>query len=265
MDKLIILTPWENKPSVRTALGETRLNEWLKATSGIDDRVIDLYTKKLNASDANSLIADWQMDPNTGVITITRKDGSKYSFDLNIEKIPVNMYMTSDAVLVLETDDGQQYTADLKGLIDTYVFKDSDTISFSMKSVGSTKEVTAVIKAGSITGDLLDPDYLAQIIQNVNTAGAYAVSAGQSAAEAKRWAVGDPINFPGSETDNSKYYSEQSAKSAKLAEETAKISLPKFHIDIRNMHLIGEFGAPLHFFIDENGHLQSKILEEVTA
>ncbi len=28
------------------------------------------------------------------------------------------------------------------------------------------------------------------------------------------------------------------------------------------MHLIGEFGAPLHFFIDENGHLQSEIIEE---
>lgn len=247
---------------MRTPLGQTRLNKWLEATSVIDDRVLDLYTRKLNAADANSLIADWQMDPDTGVITITRKDGSKYNFDLNIEKIPVNMYMTPDAVLVLETDDGQQYTADLKGLIDTYTFKDSDTIAFSMQTTNGAKEVTAVIKAGSITGDLLDPDYLAQIIQQVNTAGAYAVSAGESAAEAKRWAVGDPLNYPGSELDNAKKYAEDAAKSAALAEQTAKISLPKFHIDLETMELIGEWDPPLNFYIDDEGCLISEIIEE---
>lgn len=254
---------WENKPSVKTPLGESRLNPINRSINLMDDRICALDTTKLNASDANRLIADWQMDEETGVITITRKDGSKYSFDLNIEKIPINMYMTPDAVLVLETDDGEQYEADLKGLIDTYVFKDSGTIAFNMQAVGSTKEVTAVIKAGSITGDMLDPDYLAQIIQQVNTAGAYAVSAGQSAAEAKRWAVGDPVNVPESVGDNAKAYAEAAAKSAKLAEETAKISLPRFHIDLDTMELIGEWDPPLNFYIDDEGCLISEIIEEV--
>lgn len=260
MDKaLTIITPWKNKPSVRTPLGESRLNPWLKATDIIDDRVLELYGIKLDKSVANGLVKEWKIDEKTGVITVTKFDGSTTQFDLNIEKIPVNMYMTPEAVLVLETDDGQQYTADLKGLIDTYVFKDSDTIAFSIQIVGATKEVTAIIKAGSITGDLLDPNYLAQIIQQVNTAGAYAVSAEQSAAEAKRWTIGDPVNFPGSETDNAKYYSEQSKKAAELAESTARLNLPTFRIALNNMHLMGMIGKPLFFRIDENGHMMSKV------
>lgn len=254
---------WENKPSVKTPLGESRLNPINRSINTMDDRICALDTTKLNASDANSLIADWQMNPDTGVITVARKDGSKYSFDLNIEKIPVNLYMTPDAVLVLETDDGQQYTADLKGLIDTYIFKDSSTIAFSMQAVGSTKEVTAVIKAGSITRDMLDPDYLAEILQSVTTAEAYAISAASSAAESKRWAVGDPVNVPESVGDNAKAYAEAAAKSAALAEETAKISLPRFHIDLDTMELIGEWDPPLNFYIDDEGCLIYEIIEEV--
>lgn len=225
----------------------------------MDDRICALDTLKFDVSDANILIKGWDINTKTGVITVTKYDNSTIQFDLNLEKIPVNMYMTPDAVLVLETDDGQQYTADLKGLIDTYIFKDSDTIAFSMQTVGGTKEVTAIIKAGSITGDLLDPDYLAQIIQQVNTAGAYAVSAEQSVAESKRWTIGDPVNFPGSETDNAKYYSEQSKKAAELAESTAKLNLPTFRIALNNMHLMGMIGKPLFFRIDENGHMMSKV------
>lgn len=264
MDKALpAMIPWENKDSVRTPLSETRLNPWLEATNIIDDRVLELYGIKLDKTTANSMTAGIAIDTKTGIITEIKLDGTRTSWDLNLEKIPLRMYMTKDAVLILETDDGEHFEADLKGLIDTYKFKNSNTISFSMEVKDGTKEVTAIIRKGSITGDLLDPDYLAQIIQSLNIAQAQAQAAAYSALESRRWAIGDPINFPGSETDNAKEYANQAKKAAEFATETVKINLPRFFITLDDMELNGDFDTPLNFYIDEEGYLNSEIISEV--
>lgn len=263
MDKAFTMFLWENEPSVKTPINETNLNSMNHAINVIDNRVIGLDTSKLSVQTANSMTKDITIDVKTGIITETKLDGSQKTWDFNVEKIPVRFFLEDDTILVMETDDGTQYRVDLIGLVDTYVFTDSNTISFTMTAADGVKTVTASIKAGSITRDMIDPDYLAEIITSVNTAQSYAQSAAQSAVLSERWAVGRPVEYPESVTDNSKYYSEQAEKYAKLAEETAKISLPKFHIDLETMELIGVFEPPLNFYIDDEGCLISEIIEEV--
>lgn len=255
MDKAYNLLLFENEPSVKTPIDEINLNNITKGLNTVDDRVIALNNIKLDKTTANSMTKDFTIDVKTGIITETKLDGTVTTWDLNLEKIPVSMYMTSDAVLVLRTDDGEQYSADLKGLIDTYVFVNSDTVVFNMTTVDGLKSVTAAIRAGSITGDMLDPDYLAQIIQSVNTAQSYAQSADTSAALSKRWAVGDRANYPESITDNSKYYAEQAQKAAALAENTVNLNLPHFEVNSNNMHLMGTFEKKFTFVLS-NGHLK---------
>ena len=143
---------WENKPSTNTALGATNLNKMDLALNEIDNRVVTLGQQKLDKDVANNMVSSWSMNESTGVITVTLLDGTTTSYDLNIEKIPANLELTSDGILKMTTDDGEVYTADLSSLIREYTFQDSSTIAFTA-SVGtnSYKEITASIKAGSIT------------------------------------------------------------------------------------------------------------------
>lgn len=77
--------------------------------------------------------------------------------------------------------------------------------------------VSAHIKEGSIQEKHLRPDYLANIKAEVSKAEAVsgyaataATTAGNNATLSKSWAVGDTNTRPGENTDNSKYYYQQS-------------------------------------------------------
>ena len=76
------------------------------------------------------------------------------------------------------------------------------------------------MKAGSINGDHLDPDYRADILTYKTQAQEAANDSLTYSKDSKRWAVGD-AEYEGSETDNAKYYKEQ-AETAKVAAEQAR-------------------------------------------
>lgn len=232
---------WENKPSTNTALGATNLNKMDLALNEIDNRVVTLGQQKLDKDVANNMVSSWSMDESTGVITVTLLDGTTTSYDLNIEKIPANLELTSDGILKMTTDDGEVYTADLSSLIREYTFQDSSTIAFTASAgTNSYKEITASIKAGSITDNELSSTLIDNLQQQVASATQSASDADNYAKLSKRYAVGGVVE--GDDTDNAKYYYE------KTKEESSKVD-----IDIATETRAGIVKASEDITVDESG------------
>lgn len=180
---------WENFPSVNTALNAINLNAMDYAVKTLDERTVELDTTKANQSVVLNTIQDWSMDEETGIITITKVNGEQIMFDLNIEKIPVKFELSEDGILSMTTDDGSVFKADIGALIPILQFENSDTIAVSVTEVeteeGITKKYSFNVKDGSITGDKLQPNYLADVTTQAQSANLSAQNANASAVSAE--------------------------------------------------------------------------------
>lgn len=153
----------------------------------IDNRVIELDTTKATQADNLRNVCGVAYDTQTGVFTFTFQNGSTFTADLNIEKIPVSFSMSAEGILTMTTADGSTYTADIAELIKEYIFIDSDTLDFETSTdISGNKRVMADVKDGSITGRKLRPDYLADITVQAEIATAQAGSAAASAESARQ-------------------------------------------------------------------------------
>ena len=216
MQKIYSRINWENFPSEKTAVNESNLNRMDFGLDNLDDRVIALDAAKFNTETANTLIKDWVIDEQTGVITITKLNGEKILFDLNIEKIPVNFTLSDDGIITMTTDDGEQFTANIGAMIPVLTFEDSDTIAVSVSGTGVNKTYSFSIKAGSVTEDKLQPNFLADVKVEVAKAHASqeysaesASAASGSATLAESYTHGGTGAREGEDTDNARYYMEQ--------------------------------------------------------
>ena len=97
MNKVYTRINWEDYPSENTDIDEINLNKMDSAIDALDNRIILQDALKVDKSSINGNIADWTMDETTGVITITKYNGEKIIFDLNIEKIDDSIPQISDA------------------------------------------------------------------------------------------------------------------------------------------------------------------------
>lgn len=246
---------WVNQPSTATPLGARLLNTINNVINAIDDNVVTLDATKLNVSVANSMVKTIEINQKTGVIKVTQLDGTVYTWDFNLEKVPARFYLTEDAVLVMETDDGEMYSADLKKLIDTYIFVDSDTLAFSMTSETDGKHVSAEVKDGSITEAKLQPNFLADIKTESAKAKAEADRAEEQALMAQSYNDGSSGARPGEATDNSKYYSEQAKKYMDAAQIASELVVPEFYIDFATGCLMSRTEAQGIEFRIEDGCL----------
>ena len=184
MNKLYSRIIWQNFPSENTALNESNLNRMDLGLDNLDNRVIEMDATKVNKEVANSLVQSWSMDESTGIITITHLDGSKDMFDLNIEKIPVDFKLSEDGILTMTTDDGSKFNANIGAMIPVLTFEDSDTIAVSVSGEGVNNTYSFSIKAGSVTEDKLQPNFLADVKTEVAKAQASQESAAESAEDA---------------------------------------------------------------------------------
>lgn len=209
MNKVYTRINWENYPSENTAMDEENLNKMDSAINELDNRIIQQDTTKVDKTVINKGVSDWTMDEQTGVITVARYDGSKVIFDLNIEKIPVGFSMSNDGTITMTTEDGTQFTADIGSMIPVLTFSDSDSISVTVTGSGKNKTYSFTIKNGSVTEDMLQPNYLADIKVESANAAASAQSANDKAVLSKSYAVGGTGTRQGEDTDNAKYYMEQ--------------------------------------------------------
>lgn len=237
---------WENYPSDETPLNESNLNKIDVATDEIDNRVITLDTTKATKEEVSTLVQDVTFEEKTGIITITKKNGSKITIDTQMEKIAVNFsYNAETQQVILTLIDGTRQYIDLSALITQYEFLDSDTVAFSIDSTG---KVSAIVKEASIQEKHLQPNYLADIKVEVakaqasqsaaaksesnakasETAAATSESnAAESATKAQSYATGGTNSRTGEDTDNAKYYSQQSAQSQSAAAESADTASTK--------------------------------------
>lgn len=225
-EKKYVRRNWKNRPSTATPLGATNLNVIDVFCNEVDNALIQFDAQKLNIETANSMLASVSFDQDTGVFTFKELDGTTYTYDLNLEKIPVSFTLTEEGALIMTTEDGTEWECNIADLIKDYVFDDSETIAFEKEFVGTDDEgkgsyhVSASVKAGSINETHLDPDYRADILTYKTQAQEAANDSLTYSKDSKRWAVGD-AEYEGSATDNSKYYKEQ-AEAAKTAAEQAR-------------------------------------------
>lgn len=209
MNKVYTRINWEDYPIENTDLDAYNLNQMDSAIDALDNRIISQDALKVDKSAINGNIADWTMDETTGVITITKYNGEKIIFDLNIEKIPVGFSMSDDGIITMTTEDGTQFKADIGSMIPVLTFEDSATIAVSVTGTGKNKTYSFSIKTGSVTDAMLQPNYLADIRVESANASAYAQSANAKSVLAESYAVGGTGTREGEDVDNAKYYMEQ--------------------------------------------------------
>lgn len=183
MQKAYNPTVWENTPSINTPLNETNLNKLSQGVSEIDNRVITLDLTKLSITEANGLVKSIELNQDTGDITITYYSGSTSVLHTLMAQIAINFsYDPVTERLIIYLKDGTEQYIDLSALITQFEFLDSDTVYWS---IGDDGKVKADIKNGSITADKLQPNYLADITVQAETATQQATAAATSAAQAK--------------------------------------------------------------------------------
>lgn len=152
---------WENYPSDETPLNERNLNQMDSAIGIIDNNVVILDTTKASKAEVATLVADVTFEESTGIITVTRKNGSVFTIDTKMEKIAVNFdYNPTTQQIILTLIDGTKQYIDLSALITQYEFLDTDTVAFI---IGTDGKVSAIVKDGSIEEKHLEPNYLAKI------------------------------------------------------------------------------------------------------
>lgn len=206
-----------------------------------EDSVDDKLDLKADKTTTDKLVKTITLDADTGVFTIKTDDGTTTTIDTMLEKIPVNCYLDGQE-FVLVLDDGTEQRADLSAFLTQTEFTDSETIDFSV----SDTTVTATIKNGSVTLAMLESTVMSTIqgyvtaaqtaAGNASTsetnAGTYrdqaqtaATNSASSASEAgakatlsQSWAIGGTGTRQGEDTNNSKYFAQQSAGSATTAQ-----------------------------------------------
>ena len=201
------ITDWQNLPSQKTALGRMNLLHLENGVKEADLRIVQLDASKLSVEIANLLVKTVNVDTKTGVITVTKLNGTVDTYDLDIERVVTNFDVTDEGIIILTLADGTEKQVDIGKFLNT--FKSSATIALTM----TDREVTASIIDGSVTMDKLDPTIQTEFRQYMLDAQNARDAALQYQKFAKRYTVGD-TDFEGSETDNAKYYYEETKQAA---------------------------------------------------
>lgn len=209
MQKIYNRINWENFPSEKTAVNESNLNKMDLAIDNLDDRVVAMDASKVDLTKANELVKEILWDESNGTLTVVKMNGSKAVIDTKLEKLAVNFtYNPQTQQLVITLDDGIVQNVDLSALITEYEFLDSDTITFEI----TDGKIKAIVKNGSITEDMLQPNFLADVKVEAEKAKASA-----SAADASEKESTVQANLSKEYADKAKEYSDNIDKKAHLA------------------------------------------------
>ncbi|MBP5595042.1 MAG: hypothetical protein J6Y02_06645 [Pseudobutyrivibrio sp.] len=209
---------WKNKPSLDTPINQTNLNKLDLSVDNIDNRVCDFSETKADQTDLLLAVKNITFNKNTGVFTVTKFNNVSYNLDTDIEKIAVNFDYDENPLsphyqcLVLTLSDGTVKYIDMSALITQYEFTDSAQIHFSVDASG---KISAAIILGSITEDMLQPNFLADCRTEVSKAEGHAN-------QANAWADGkiNGTDIPSTNpayNNYSKYWAEQAGTSASAA------------------------------------------------
>lgn len=241
MQKIYSRIKWENLPSEKTAVNESNLNKMDLAVDNLDDRVVAMDASKVDLAKANELVKEILWDESNGTLTVVKMNGSKAVIDTKLEKLAVNFtYNPQTQQLVITLDDGTVQNVDLSALITQYEFLDSDTIAFEI----TDGKIKAIVKNGSITEDMLQPNFLADVKVEAEKAKASA-----SAADASEKESTVQANLSKEYADKAKEYSDNIDKKAHLA---------TFDVN-EDGELIYTDNTADVFTVDDNGNLNWEV------
>lgn len=228
-------TLWKNYPLTDTSINAYRLNHLEGGVNENDNRLVALSEDKAEQTVVNKMVKTVTLNKDTGVLTVTLLDGTKSTYDLDIEKVVANFDLNSNNDLVLTLADGTQKVVPLSKFVDTYTFKSSGTVTFNTTG----KEITAFVPDGSITLAKLEATVLSTIRQYMLDAQTAKGQAEQAAENARGYAIGG-TGFEGvsaqyfasraqryavitdeAPKDNAQYYAQDAAKSAEEARQAA--------------------------------------------
>ncbi len=164
----------------------TKYNELidLLIASGLDSVASDLsnrYTKdetnSLVETETKALVADVNINLNTGAITITKKDGSSTVIDTALEKVPATFAFEADTsndkyYIKVTNVDGTTSRTEVTNLMNQYTFQSGSTVAFAVTNSGTTAYVTAEIVGKSVTMAMLADEVTAYINESISTVAA---------------------------------------------------------------------------------------------
>ena len=160
--------------------------------TAFEEAIAERYTKgEVNTSlaqETNNLIADFDVNLTTGVITVTKKDGTTETFDTALEKVPAKFEIVEENevfYLKITNTDSTSTKVNVNTLFNEYLFNNSDEISFEVTNDGNSKKVVARIRDNSIGMVKLNLDVVSQLEGYVTSASSSATAAANSAASAK--------------------------------------------------------------------------------
>ena len=157
-----------------------------------EEAIADRYTKleagTLVLEETNNLVADVDVNLTTGVITVTKKDGTKETYDTAIEKVPAKFEIVETNgkyALKITNVDGTSTQTDITHLMNIYTFNNSDTVNFAVTGEGNEKAVVATIKDNSIGLEKLSLTVISTLEGYMNSAKDSATAAKTSETNAR--------------------------------------------------------------------------------
>jgi hypothetical protein len=213
--------------------------------TAFDEAIKDRYTKnEVDTSvsqETNNLVSDFDINLTTGVITVTKKDGTKQTIDTALEKVPAKFEILEESevyYLKITNTDGTSTKVNVNTLFNEYLFTNSDEISFEVTNDGNSKKVVAKLRDNSIGITKLSLNVISQLEGYVQSASSNANSASNSATNASNSAssASASANTATQKANEAK----TSATNAKESETNAK----QYYDNIYN--LVGDIEETLH-------------------
>lgn len=268
MAQFYIRINWLNKSdSLSTPLGKTNLNRMDSAIKTLDGRVVEVCTEtirldtaKADKSQLNNMVTNWSIDNATGIVTLTKYNGTTVTINTALNKLAVNfVYDAVNQQLIITQSDGTKQYVDMSALITQYEFLNSDTVSFTVQSDGKIK---AEVINGSITKEKLSPDILALITTTEGSLEEYLKIAQEAVEESaynaklsQSYAIGMSGVRDIEDTDNSKYYKEQSEKYSNWSKEYSDQALDYLQSNQGILEEIIKKTTMAEFDINDDGYL----------
>ena len=144
------------------------------------------------STETNDLVKTLDIDLNTGVFTITKKDGTVETIDTTLEKVPTNFAFVEENgmyYLKVTNTDGTSTQVDVTTLFNDYTFNNTDSIAFSTVKDGNEATITAEIRDASIGIEKLSLTAVSQLEGYVSSASQSAQTATTKANEASESAT----------------------------------------------------------------------------
>ena len=213
--------------------------------TAFDEAIKDRYTKtEVDTSvsqGTNNLVSDFDINLSTGVITVTKKDGTVETFDTALEKVPAKFEIVEESevfYLKITNTDGTSTKVNVNTLFNEYLFTNSDEISFEVTNEGNSKKVVAKLRDNSIGIAKLSLNVITQLETYAQNASSSANLASNSASSASASA-----NTATQKANEAKL----SATNAKTSENNAKESETNAKYYYDNIYnLVGDIEETLH-------------------